>query len=177
MMVRPHRHEDTGTRGLRACARYIFVAASAAIIFWATACCAQQVFSADLIADAAEHDGKTVVFEGEVIGDVMIRGDYAWVNVSDKDYAVGIWMRASDARRISHAGAYRVRGDTVRVRGVFHRSCSEHGGDLDIHAGEVLIVSPGTRLSAEPWQAKARLALGLALILGALWILKLFMKR
>ena len=43
-----------------------------------------------LIENAGSFDGKTVTFRGEVIG-VMPRGDFAWVNILDGDYAIGVW--------------------------------------------------------------------------------------
>jgi len=164
--------------GLQNAARHVFNgAAGMAVVLWAAACGAQQVSSGELIAKAAEYDGKTVTFRGEAIGDVMLRGDYAWVNVSDGRNAVGIWMPAALARTIAQTGAYLVRGDTIEVRGVFHRSCLEHGGDLDIHAEAMTKVVPGVKMPEEPVTAKAKTALGLAMILGAVWILNTFKKR
>ncbi|MDD5775078.1 MAG: DNA-binding protein, partial [Candidatus Omnitrophica bacterium] len=64
---------------MRACA-----AMCAAMLFaGAAVCAAQTVSSEELIARPKDFDGTAVVFRGEVIGDIMIRGGYAWINVHD----------------------------------------------------------------------------------------------
>ena len=56
-------------------------------------CFAQPlVSSTELIEKAKELDGKEIVYEGEVIGEVMTRGEYSWVNLNDGLNAVGVWM-------------------------------------------------------------------------------------
>lgn len=101
------------------------------------------VSSTDLIDHAKDYDGQTVVYEGEVIGDILYRGDYAWLNVSDGQNAIGCWVAAEQAEQVSVCGGYGKRGDTVRITGEFHRACAEHGGDLDIHADSFAIVRAG----------------------------------
>jgi len=95
---------------------------------------AQQVSSTELINNTRLYDGKTVVYAGEVIGDVMVRGKNLWVNLSDNKNAVGIWADISFAKEISYKGSYKSKGDWFEITGIFHRACSEHNGDLDIHA-------------------------------------------
>ena len=97
-------------------------------------CLAQPVSSTELINNAKQYDGKTVIFAGEVIGDVMARGEFAWVNVNDGANAIGVWIDRNLAKDIFYAASYKSKGDTIEVAGVFHRACLEHGGDLDIHA-------------------------------------------
>ena len=47
----------------------------------------------ELIENAEEYDGKTILFKGEAIGDPLKRGDHTWVNVSDgNNSAVGVYM-------------------------------------------------------------------------------------
>ncbi|MBU0686478.1 MAG: DNA-binding protein [Candidatus Margulisbacteria bacterium] len=104
---------------------------------------ATTVDSSYLIDNEQILDGKTVEFNGEVIGNVMKRGKYAWVNVSDRYNAIGIFMPNEMADKIKQAGSYNFKGDTVTVIGVFHRACKQHGGDLDIHADSLEIVAPG----------------------------------
>ena len=100
-------------------------------------CYAQTPASLELINNAKQYDGKTVNYRGEVIGDIMIRGDYAWLHVNDGIIAIGIWAPKTLIGDIRYAGDYHKKGDIVEVFGAFHRSCSEHGGDLDIHAYEI----------------------------------------
>jgi hypothetical protein len=95
-----------------------------------------------LIENAGGFDGKTVTFRGEAIG-VMTRGDFAWVNILDGDYAIGVWCRADNAKKVSFIGDYGHVGDIVQVTGTFHMACTEHGGDLDIHADNFTIVATG----------------------------------
>jgi hypothetical protein len=97
----------------------------------------------DLLNNAQAYDGRTVVYKGEVIGDIMIRGGHAWLHVNDGYIAIGIWVPRKLIRDISYAGDYRAKGDIVIISGTFHRSCLEHGGDLDIHAREIKKETPG----------------------------------
>ena len=107
-------------------------------------CYAQTFTSLDLLNNAKQHDGKVINYEGEVIGDVMIRGDYAWLHVNDRTIAIGIWAPKTMAQDIRYAGNYQNKGDIVEVSGTFHRSCLEHGGDLDVHASEIKTITPGS---------------------------------
>jgi len=91
-----------------------------------------------------DYDGKSVTYKGEAIGDVMIRGDYAWLHVNDGTIAIGIWAPKRMIQDIRYTGSYHKKGDMVEVSGTFHRSCLEHGGDLDIHASEITKISPGS---------------------------------
>jgi len=112
-------------------------------LLWCAVCFGQVVSSSDLIANAKEFNGKTVKFAGEVIGDVMRRGDHAWVNVNDGTNAIGIWMPASLAADIHTEGNFKQTGDYVEVTGIFNRACIEHGADMDIHAIELQVIKPG----------------------------------
>jgi len=107
-------------------------------------CYAQTSTSLDLLNNAKQYDGKTISYKGEVIGDVMIRGNYAWLHVNDGTIAIGIWAPKTLIEDIRYAGDYHKKGDIVEVTGTFHRSCSEHGGDLDIHASEIKKVISGS---------------------------------
>ncbi len=98
----------------------------------------------DLIENAKEYDGKEVVLEGEVIGDILDRGEYVWVNISDgNNSAIGIYMSKELSSVIQTTGNYKTSGDRIRVVGTFQRACKDHGGDLDIHASSVELVSQG----------------------------------
>ncbi|MCI2057917.1 MAG: hypothetical protein LKJ80_01780 [Oscillibacter sp.] len=134
---------------------------------------AAEVGSADLIEDAARWDGKTVSFEGEAIGEILPRGDHAWINVSDGENAIGCWVRADQAEKISLYGRYGVRGDTVRLEGVYHRACADHGGDLDLHADTLRVVSRGAEEPvplSRPLAAAAGVLSGGAILLAVLAI-------
>ena len=111
-----------------------------------------------LINSAETYNSQTVTIEGEAIGEVLERGDYAWVNVNDGSNAIGIWMKASDAKIIEYFGDYKHVGDTVRVTGVFSRECAEHGGDVDIHCAGIEIMKTGNLVQTEVSATKLILA-------------------
>lgn len=104
----------------------------------------ETVSCSELIDHSKKYDGKKIVFEGEAIGDILYRGSYAWINVSDgNNSAIGIWMTKEQAQSIKTTGAYEITGDTVEIAGIFHAACSEHGGDMDIHATAVTVMKQG----------------------------------
>ena len=133
------------------------------------------VGSNDLIDRAKDYDGQSVVYEGEVVGDILYRGDYAWLNVFDGTNTIGCYVTARQAEQVSSVGGYGKRGDTVRVSGVFHRACAEHGGDLDLHADTVSILQAGGLFSMPVNPTLAILAA--ALPLPATGLLFLVWKR
>lgn len=105
-----------------------------------------RVSSSELLNNTFVYDGREVVYFGEVVGGVMERGEYAWLNVYDGDYAVGIYTPMELLDGLSVPGDYNNRGDMVEVTGVFNRACREHGGDFDIHANSIRLVSRGYML-------------------------------
>lgn len=139
-----------------------------------TAIFAQGLSSSELINNAKEYNGKLIAYSGEVIGDVMLRGEFAWVNINDGQNALGVWMSVVLAQEIKFTGNYKSRGDRLEIVGVFHQACLEHGGDLDIHAQSLSKIGNG-RIIKEKLNFD-RVSWGLVL-LGALfliWILILF---
>ncbi|MDI6870565.1 MAG: DNA-binding protein [Bacillota bacterium] len=144
-----------------------------AVAVWvaATASPAVALSSAELIGEARRHDGREVVYRGEVVGDVMRRGRWAVINLHDGSNALGVWLPARLAGEIELTGRYGVTGDTVEVRGSFHRACPVHGGDLDLHAESLTVVERGKRERLPFRRRRAALAGGLCLVaLGlALW--------
>ncbi len=135
------------------------------------------VSSADLISEAEQYDGKTVLYTGEVVGDVMLRGTHAWVNIHDGVNSIGVWVSRESAAGISVVGGYKFRGDTVAVAGTFFRACREHGGDMDIHADSLSVVSPGGGRDVSVDNAKKQWMFRLLGAVGVLWILLLLKRR
>jgi hypothetical protein len=136
-----------------------------------TFCYAQAVSSSELINNAKQYDAKTVVYSGEVIGDVMARGEFVWINANDGVNAIGIWAAKSLAKDIFYTGSYKSRGDVIEAEGVFHRACLEHGGDLDIHAVLLRKIKNGgpAREIIDP--VKKNLAISFLGVLCLVWIL------
>lgn len=133
---------------------------------------AQPLSSTELIADAGNYDGKNVIYEGEVIGDIMVRGDHAWVNVNDGQNAIGVWMEKALVKDILYAGSYKSRGDSLEISGVFHRACLQHGGDLDIHAQAVRKISAGRPITERLNTGKRSFVFILLGVLCLVWILR-----
>jgi hypothetical protein len=143
--------------------------------FWNVLCFGQTVSSADLIAKAKELDGKQVAYSGEVIGDVMKRGDFAWANIGTN--AVGVWLTSGMAEDIRLTGGFKNTGDLVEVTGIFHRVCLEHGGDMDIHAQSLSLQIPGMPTPHGCDKDKKDLAIKLLGVLIIIWILSLLKIR
>ena len=110
----------------------------------------QAVTSTELIENALMLNNTTVTYRGEVIGDILYRGDHAWIEVSDGTNAIGCYIPAAQAKSITTVGRYRVVGDTVELTGTFHRDCPEHGGDLDIHSDAITVMHRGHEAEDTP---------------------------
>jgi len=129
----------------------------------------------DLIEKASMYEGRRIEIEGEVIGDKMARSDGVWVEVLADGAAIGVLLSPNDASGIAALGSYARIGDRVRIQGVFHRACPDHGGDLDVHAEHVAKLAEG---HATPHAiVPARVSWGIALCLSgttlaALWRLR-----
>jgi len=137
---------------------------------------AQPVSSRELIDNQSRYDGKTIVYAGEVIGDIMRRGEYAWINVSDGN-AIGVWIPIDLLKEINFSGDYKTVGDSIEITGIFNAACKVHGGDLDIHAQAIKKINPGFQKEEKVNTEKRKFALILAGILLLIWILTLFMRR
>lgn len=141
-----------------------------------------ELSSRDLIENAEEYDGREVIFRGEVVGDVMVRGDYAWVTVNDDRYSVealkeagklrggnsglGVWLPAAEADQVTVVGRYDTVGDYVEVRGAFNADCVEHGGDVDIHASSLEVLAPGRHIDTGPdWKLYLAVAISILFVL------------
>lgn len=138
---------------------------------------AQPPHRCSIINHAKDYDNKVVPYLAEAIGDVMLRGEFAWVNFSDGKDAIGVWMPAVMAKEINFTGNYKTRGDRFVVTGVLHSACLEHGGDLDIHATSVLKVDQGGAVKEKLNFDRVKAGI---ILLGALlliWILTQFMPR
>jgi hypothetical protein len=140
-------------------------------------CYAQAISSTELIQNAKEYDGREVIFEGEVIGEVMKRKDGIWVNVNDGENSIGVWMPTELANIIEHQGSYKVRGDILQVKGKFNQACPMHGGDLDIHAMAVQKIRSGWQMQERIIPAKRSLLFVLAVVLCLVLILRVLIVR
>lgn len=146
-----------------------FALAAAVLIVLVASLPTLAVSATGLVERGAQYDGRLVSYQGEVIGDVMRRGNRMVVNVHDGTYAIGVWTDAAAGGEVTRPGRYGMVGDVVRVYGTFHRACPEHGGDTDIHAQTLTVLTSGREVR-EPFHRRrasaaailAPLALGLA---------------
>ncbi|MBU0503213.1 MAG: DNA-binding protein [Candidatus Omnitrophota bacterium] len=150
----------------------VFCSAFLILIFALSIAYAETVSSADLINNTKEFDTKTITYEGEVIGDIMIRGRNVWVNLNDGKNAIGVWLGKALAGDIAQSGNYKFKGDWFQVTGVFNRACLEHGGGLDIHAQTISKIKSGYAVDEGLNWRKINLAVILFFILLTLWILR-----
>ena len=144
------------------------------IFFCGAICYAQQISSIELINNAREYDGKNVVYVGEAVGDVMTRGDFAWVNINDGENAIGVWLSKELAGEIKFTGSYHAQGDQLEITGVFRRNCIQHGGDMDIHAQGIRKISPGRIVSDELDTSKRNFVF---IFLAILCLVLIFVRR
>ncbi len=141
-------------------------------------CFAQNIVSStELIEHAKDFDSREVVYQGEVIGEVMPRGDYCWVNLKDADNAVGIWVKKDLISAIKYFGSYKSKGDWIEVQGVFYRACAQHGADLDIHALSFNKIEDGRPVECPVSQDKKITVIALAGVMLCLLILQILKRR
>ena len=137
---------------------------SSALCLLSSVCHAEVSSSTELINSPRSQAVKYVTYRGEVIGDVMLRGDYAWVNINDGQNAIGIWMPKNFTQEIKFSGSYKSIGDFIEINGIFNRTCHAHGGDLDIHATKIKILRPGYEISENISSTKFKLTIILFVI-------------
>ncbi|MCM8791849.1 MAG: DNA-binding protein [Candidatus Omnitrophica bacterium] len=104
---------------------------------------AQSISSKELINQAQCYDGKEIVYKGEIIGEMMCRKKGCWVNISDRDFGIGVWIPSKIRFNPKYTGSYKSKGDVVEVKGIFNYSCKEHFGELDIHAQQIKLIKEG----------------------------------
>jgi aspartyl/asparaginyl-tRNA synthetase len=118
----------------------------------------------DLIENSKKLDNSEITLKGEAIGEAMNRGEYSWVNISDGSTAMGIWIDSKQAQSIKNFGKYGYKGDIVEINGVFNRACTQHGGDMDVHASTVKIIDAGGTVTIPISNNKKAISLILSLI-------------
>lgn len=151
-----------------------------------TAGAADTVSIVALIDNMKKYDDKVVTIQGEAIGDLMVRGVNAWITVNDDAYSktsieeggplvgmsnagIGVWIPEQQGHKINVFGGWKNKGAIVRVTGVFHRACPEHGGDTDIHADLVDVVAPGRPFSKPFKWVELFVIVTLAVVIAVLW--------
>lgn len=135
---------------------------------------AQDAISpAELIAIDRSLDGSQVTIDGEAIGE-SLRADegHRWVNVLGGGIGVGVWMTNEQAETLGVYGDHAHVGDSVRVVGTVNISCTQHGGEFDVHADSIEILEPGFGRTNRPqlWKLGVGLfGLAVGLVEYRLW--------
>jgi hypothetical protein len=100
---------------------------------------------ASLIERSSAWDGGRFLFQGELIGEpLLVDPSGFWVNLSEEGTAIGVFCPASlslDPKGLQ-GGRYGRTGDRIEVEGTLHRLCPEHGGELDLHARTLRVLTP-----------------------------------
>ena len=126
------------------------------------------------------YDGQEVEVVGEVLDELPQR-DGSWFNLSDETASIGVWAgKAVRLPEIMHFGSYGVKGDILRIEGVFHASCDKHLGQMDIHARQIVVIGRGLVRKEEVPEQKKRLALGwlvFSLITFIIYLVKRLVKN
>jgi len=130
-----------------------------------------------LIDNSKQYDSKKVLVEGEAIGHLMARGDHAWFNMNDGTASIGIWIDLELAGQLKHFGRHAVKGDQVRVDGVFNSDCFMHGGDTDIHASSMVVVKKGSAIQLTHDQNKVNILVFLIGLMVCLYIIKTLKRK
>jgi hypothetical protein len=138
---------------------------------------AAPVSSSQLLENPDCYDQKLVEFEGEVVGDVMVRGNNAWVPVSDGKNTLSVWMPAAFAKEIKYIGSYQIRGDRVWVKGIFYKSCPQHGGSLDIHAQSFRVLERGYEVTIPLDMSRLITVVALGILTLAVIVLNRYLGR
>jgi len=120
-------------------------------LFSAVLYSSEKVKIKELYENSEFYNGKSIVIEGEAIGEKMGKGDEIWVNIKDEfeDFAIGVVMSKIDSEKIENFGRYRIKGDIVRVEGIYNVNCIKHPGERDIHAIKVEVIKKGERYNEE----------------------------
>ena len=122
--------------------------------------------------------GSTVSFSGEVVGDIMnADADHKWINVLGSDGScIGVLVTTDMANRIKNLGDYDTTGSTVQVRGIYSVDCSDHQGELDVHAIDIRILDGGGKITH--YVSEADITLGMQLCgIGLILLIGFFLLR
>ncbi|WMJ79366.1 hypothetical protein RBU49_10740 [Clostridium sp. MB40-C1] len=97
----------------------------------------------NLVENNKSLDGKYITVKGEAIGEPMKRGNHTWINISDGSTSIGIWMENAQAEKVITFGSYKNKGDIIKTKVLFNKSCNEHDGEIDLHASQVQVIENG----------------------------------
>ena len=147
------------------------------------------VSSTELIECPSLFDGRVVRYEGEAVGEVLLRPGRAWVHINDDLYArqlgpvaehrtvaggnsgMAISMPRDDAVKVL-PGSFRRVGTGVAVVGTFLRADPEDGGSPAIVATDVEIVREPRTIEQKVSVVRVIVAAAMAAVVLALLLLR-----
>ena len=142
-----------------------------------------QTSIADLAKADSSYSGKTVLVQGEVVGDRIndeLQPENCWITLeetgSSNPAVVSVFMTMEQSSVIDTYGRYGTQGTTLQVRGTFHLECSNHQGMSDIHVEEVSAVASGHPTTAQV-NYYILLAGGIAVVIGLVLLYVYHKKR
>lgn len=98
---------------------------------------------ADILNHPDRFNERRVEIEGEIIGELLKADKGLWINISSADQSMGVFLFDKEAvGAISHWGRYKVRGDRVKIEGVFYKDCPLHHV-MDIHLDRLEVLEQG----------------------------------
>lgn len=139
------------------------------------------VSSEDLYDCPSVYDGRSVRYEGEVVGALLHRSDGAWTQLNDDLYAgalgplplhrdyrganagVGVFLPAALADRVETVGGPRARGDVLTVVGTFHRVDPDSREVAVIRAETASVARAGEPFDHDPLPDRRLVGIVLAL--------------
>jgi hypothetical protein len=135
-----------------------FVSGLAGIFLSMSSLYGEAISLNEILSAPDKFDGKTVEVEGEVVGDYFQGKGGAWINVLDRGSNIGIFISdKSMLKKIKHRGSYKIRGDVVRIKGIFFKNCFLHR-EQDIHPQDIKVVRKGFVKEESPSLFKVKLA-------------------
>lgn len=131
----------------------------------------------DLVMHSAMYEGRTVILRGEVIGDIMPRGKFAWINIQGRYNEIGVWIPLELTKKITHKGNYRFKGDSVEVLGIFKHADEEFGGEFCLRAIDLKVIQPGFASPHQQSPTKRHIVWSLFWFTVCLLLIRIFVPR
>lgn len=130
----------------------------------------------DILSEPDTFDKAKVSFKGEVIGEVLKEKDGVWINMSSGDFNIGVFLKDKKmVDKIKNFGSYKVKGDRVKIEGIFYKRCPFHF-ERNIHALSLEIINIGGVRMEVPLDSKKKLSFILIIIcltLGIIYFIKI----
>lgn len=130
-----------------------------------------------LQAESARYDGRPVIIRGEAVGDLMLRGEHGWLNISDGSAVLGVFAPAAGLAQVRFLGRHGVTGDLLEVRGVFRADCPVHHGGMHLDARQLKIIERGRFLDEPVRPARLALAVSFAFLALAAFLFRCSARR